>query len=304
MSLVKKFFKIITKEDRKGYFFVLPALIFMMALVGFPIVYNFILSVYNVDVITMGQNSQVFVGLQNYIDLFKISTMRTSIVNTIVFTAGSILLQFVIGFALALLFNMKFALAKPLRGILLISWMIPVTVTALLSKFMLSSSGGVIDSILLSLHLISKPLDFLVSANMAMPSIIGVNVWIGIPFNMILLTTGLSNISQSYYEAAEVDGANAFQKFFSVTLPLMKTSMLSVIILGVIYTFKVFDLVFVSTGGGPVDATELLSTYAYRLSFTQYSFSQGAAVANVLFVLLFAVGIIYIKLVGKDEVMA
>jgi multiple sugar transport system permease protein len=304
MTLVKKFFKIITKEDRKGYFFVLPSLIFMIALVGFPIVYNFVLSVYNVDVITMGQNSQVFVGLKNYIDLFEISTMRTSIVNTIVFTAGSILLQFVIGFALALLFNMKFSLAKPLRGILLISWMIPVTVTALLSKFMLSSSGGVIDSILLSLHLISQPMDFLVSANMAMPSVIGINVWIGIPFNMILLTTGLSNISDSYYEAAEVDGANTIQKFFSVTLPLMKTSMLSVIILGVIYTFKVFDLVFVSTGGGPVDATELLSTYAYRLSFTQYSFSQGAAVANVLFILLFAVGIVYIKLVGKDEVMA
>ena len=121
---------------------------------------------------------------------------------------------------------------------------------------------------------------------------------------MILLTTGLSNISESYYEAAEVDGANVIQKFFNVTLPLMKTSMLSVVILGVIYTFKVFDLVFVSTGGGPVDATELLSTYAYRLSFTQYSFSQGAAVANVLFVLLFAVGIVYIRLVGKDEVMA
>lgn len=304
MNLVRNFFKKITKNDRAGYFFVLPSLIFMIVLVGFPIVYNFILSVYNVDVITMGANSQVFVGLKNYIDLFKVPTMRTSIINTIVFTAGSIFLQFVIGFALALLFNMKFALAKPLRGILLISWMIPVTVTGLLSKFMLSSNGGIINSILINLHIISQPLDFLVSPNLAMPSIIGVNVWIGIPFNMILLTTGLSNIPTSYYEAAEVDGANVIQKFFNVTLPLMKSSMLSVIILGVIYTFKVFDLVFVSTGGGPVDATELLSTYAYRLSFTQYSFSQGSAVANVLFLLLFVVGIIYIKLVGKDEVMA
>lgn len=300
---MSKFIKAITKDDRKGYLFVLPSLLFMMILVGYPIIYNFILSFNNTDVMTLGQHNEKFVGFQNYIDLFKVSTMRTSIVNTIVFTVGSIALQFVLGFGLALLFNLKFKLAKPLRGILLISWMVPVTVTALLSKFMLSSSGGIIDYILRSLHLISKPIDFLVSINSAMPSIIGINVWIGIPFNMILLTTGLSNIPESYYEAAAVDGANALVRFFKITLPLMKASMLSVIVLGVIYTFKVFDLVFVSTGGGPVDATELLSTYAYRLSFSQYSFSKGAAVANVLFVILFAVGLLYIRLVGRDEVM-
>lgn len=295
--------KKLLKGERTGYFFVLPALIFMLALVGFPIVYNFVLSFYNQDVMTMGQHSEQFIGFQNYTDLFKISTTKTSIINTLVFTFGSILFQFVIGFLLALLFHLDFKLAKPLRGILLISWMIPVTVTALLFKFMLSSNGGVINTILVNMHLVSKPLDFLVSTNMAMPSVIGINIWIGIPFNMILLTTGLSNIPRSYYEAAQIDGANTIQRFFKITLPLMKASMLSVIILGVIYTFKVFDLIWVGTGGGPVDATEVLSTYAYRLSFKQYSFSKGAAAANILFAMLFIVGIIYIKLIGKDEVM-
>ena len=275
----------------------------MLALVGFPIIYNFVLSFYNQDVMTMGQHSEQFVGFQNYTDLFQVPTTKTSILNTVVFTAGSIFFQFIIGFLLALLFHLDFKLAKPLRGVLLISWMIPVTVTALLSKFMLSSSGGVINTILVNLHLVSKPLDFLVSSELAMPSVIGINIWIGIPFNMILLTTGLSNIPDSYYEAAAIDGANAVQRFFKITLPLMKASMLSVIILGVIYTFKVFDLVWVGTSGGPVDATELLSTYAYRLSFTQYSFSKGAATANILFVMLFAVGLVYIRLIGKDEVM-
>lgn len=293
----------LSKGERTGYSFVLPALIFMLALVGFPIIYNFVLSFYNQDVMTMGQHSEQFIGFQNYTDLFKIATTKTSIINTLVFTFGSIFFQFVIGFLLALLFHLDFKLAKPLRGILLISWMIPVTVTALLSKFMLSSNGGVINTILLNMHLIPKPLDFLVSTNLAMPSVIGINIWIGIPFNMILLTTGLSNIPESYYEAAQIDGANTIQRFFKITLPLMKASMLSVIILGVIYTFKVFDLIWVGTGGGPVDATELLSTYAYRLSFTQYSFSKGAAVANILFAMLFIVGIVYIKLIGKDEVM-
>ncbi|HAH62367.1 MAG TPA: ABC transporter permease, partial [Treponema sp.] len=158
-----------SRKNREGYYFILPSLIFMLALVGFPIIYNFVLSFNNTDVITIGQHSEKFVGLRNYIDLFKIPTMRTSIINTIVFTAGSIILQFVIGFALALLFSKNFRLAKPIRGILLISWMVPVTVTALLSKFMLSSGGGIVNEILLNLHLISKPLDFLVSLNMAMP---------------------------------------------------------------------------------------------------------------------------------------
>ena len=295
--------KKLSKGKRTGYAFVLPALIFMLALVGFPIIYNFVLSFYNQDVMTMGQHSERFIGLGNYTDLFQVSTTKTSIINTIVFTVGSIVFQFIIGFLLALLFHLDFKLAKPLRGVLLISWMIPVTVTALLFKFMLSSSGGVINTILVNMHLISKPLDFLVSPNLAMPSVIGINIWIGIPFNMILLTTGLSNIPDSYYEAAAIDGANTIQRFFKITLPLMKASMLSVIILGVIYTFKVFDLIWVGTGGGPVDATELLSTYAYRLSFTQYSFSKGAAVANILFAMLFIIGIVYIKLIGKDEVM-
>lgn len=301
--MMRKSLRKITDGNRTGYFFVLPALVFMIVFIGFPIVYNFVLSVCNENVMTIGQHTEKFIGLQNYTTLLKNSTMQISIINTIIFTAGSIALQFVIGFALALLFNLNFALSKVIRGILLISWMIPVTVTALLFKFMLSPSGGIIDSILLNLHLISKPLDFFVSSGMAMPSVIMVNVWIGIPFNMILLTTGLSNISVTLYEAAEVDGANVFERFLHITIPQMRASMLSVIILGVIYTFKVFDLVFVSTGGGPVNATELMSTYAYRLSFSQFSFSQGAAAANILFIMLFIVGLLYIRLIGKDEVI-
>lgn len=295
--------KRLLSEELKGYYFILPALIFMIALVGFPILYNFVLSFYNLDVITMGQNSQKFIGFQNYDELFHTPTMITSIINTFVFTFGSIFFQFIIGFALALLFNISFSLSKFLRGLLLISWMIPVTVTALLAKFMFSPSGGIVDAILLNLHLIDKPLGWFIDPNMAMMSEILTNVWIGIPFNMILLTTGLSNIPRTYYEAAEVDGANVIQRFFFITIPQMRAAMLSVIILGVIYTFKVFDLIFVSTGGGPVDSTEVLSTYAYRLSFTQYSFSKGSAAANVLFVILFVVGLFYIRLIGKDEVM-
>ena len=124
---------------------------------------------------------------------------------------------------------------------------------------------------------------------------------INIPFNMLLLTTGLNNIPGDVYEAASIDGATSVQKFFKITIPLLKPTIMSVLILGFVLTFKVFDLVYVMTGGGPVDATEVLSTYSYKLSFQTFHFGEGAAAANVLFICLFIVALIYLKTISKDE---
>ncbi len=129
------------------------------------------------------------------------------------------------------------------------------------------------------------------------------NSWVGIPFNMLLLTTGLNNVSTEVYEAAAIDGAGSVQRFAKITLPLLKPTIMSVLVLGFVYTFKVFDLVYVMTGGGPVDATEVMSTYSYKLSFQLFHFGEGAAVANVLFVCLFLVALLYLKTISKDEVI-
>ena len=123
----------------------------------------------------------------------------------------------------------------------------------------------------------------------------------GIPFNMLLLTTGLNNIPGDIYEAAAIDGATGIQKFLKITIPLLKSTIMSVLILGFVLTFKVFDLVYVMTGGGPVDATEVLSTYSYKLSFQLFHFGEGAAVANVLFVCLLMVALVYLRTISKDE---
>ena len=134
-------------------------------------------------------------------------------------------------------------------------------------------------------------------------SLIITNIWIGIPFNMILLVTGLSTIPKSVYESASIDGTNWFQNIIYITIPLIKASILSVLTLGFINTFKVFDLVFIMTNGGPVNATEVLSTMSYRYSFDQFKFSMGSTVANVLCLILGVVTFIYISNVSKDEVM-
>jgi multiple sugar transport system permease protein len=301
--LRKKYSNEFIKEERKGYLFVLPALLFMLAFVGYPIIYNFILSFHDVNVMTFSQPVKPFVGLQNYVDMFKNPTMKISIWNTLIFTLGSISIQFIIGLGLALFFNLKFKIAEPVRGLMVVSYMIPMTVTALLYKFMYSTSGGIINELLMKFHLISQPVGWIITKNTAMFSVIITNSWVGIPFNMLLLTTGLSNISYSLYEAAQVDGASAVQRFFYITLPALRPAILSVLILGFIYTFKVFDLVFVMTAGGPVNATELMSTFAYRLSFSEFSFSKGATVANVLFVILFVVSLVYLRLIREEEVI-
>jgi multiple sugar transport system permease protein len=131
--------------------------------------------------------------------------------------------------------------------------------------------------------------------------LIAANVWIGIPFNTILLSTGLTTIPSDVKEAAAIDGANRWQSFRFIIVPMLKPVIESVLILGFIYTFKVFDLVFVMTNGGPVNSTHLLSTYSYKLSFVLFKYSQGAATANILFLILLAVSILYLKFVYDDR---
>jgi len=134
-----------------------------------------------------------------------------------------------------------------------------------------------------------------------MAALIIANIWIGIPFNMILIATGLTTIPDDIYESSSIDGANKIQIFFRITVPMLKSTIASVLILGFIYTFKVFDLVYVMTNGGPVNSTQTLSTYSYKLSFDLFRYSHGATVANVLFVILFIVSLLYLKIFYAEE---
>ncbi len=288
------------REMLYGYCFTLPALLFMIGLIGYPIIYNVVISFQDMTVQSFNMGNISFAGIDNYKQILSDPVFGISFKNTVLFTVACIVIQFSIGFALAILFSRDFRLAKPLRGFLIISWMIPTTVTALMFKYILSADG-ILNDLLLHLRLTRGPVGWLISEKTAIWGTIIANVWVGIPFNMLLLSTGLCNISQDIYESASIDGAKAFQRFFYITLPMMKQSILSVLVLGVVYTFKVFDLIYVMTGGGPVNATEVLSLYSYRNSFKYYNFGIGAAGANILFVCLFLVGLIYLRMIGKEE---
>lgn len=289
------------KEQMLGYLFIVPAVIYMLVFIGYPILYNWVISFQDVTATTLGSSVRDFIGFDNYKVIFADTTFRKSLLHTFIYTVGCLVIQFSLGFLFAMFFTKKFALSKPIRGFIVISWMLPVTVTALVFKFMFAEGNGIINTILMNLHIIEKPVGWLLQGNTAMWGLIIANSWVGIPFNMLLLTTGLNNIPADTYEAAAIDGANGFQKFIKITIPLLKSTIMSVLILGFVLTFKVFDLVYVMTGGGPVDATEVLSTYSYKLSFQLFHFGEGAAVANVLFICLFLVALVYLRTISKDE---
>ena len=297
MKTIKRFFK----YENVGLLFVLPAFVYMLIFVGYPIISNRVLSVQDVTVKNLARGTENFVGLNNYIELFGDEVFRLTISNTLKFTVYSLLFQFIIGFALAVFFNKNFSFAKPIRGLLMIPWMIPMTVTALIFKFIFSTDVGIVNYLLHSLGIISENIEWLTNPDIALGCVIFANVWIGIPFNTILLSTGLTTISQELYESAAIDGANGFQRFIKITLPLLRPTIESVLVLGFIYTFKCYDLIYVMTSGGPVNSTHLMSTYSYKLSFEMFDYSMGSAAANVLLVILLVVGMVYLKITMEGE---
>ena len=297
MKTIKRFFK----YENVGLLFVLPAFVYMLIFVGYPIISNIVLSVQDVTVKNLARGTKNFVGLNNYIELFGDEVFRLTISNTLKFTVYSLLFQFIIGFALAVFFNKNFSFAKPIRGLLMIPWMIPMTVTALIFKFIFSTYVAIVNHLLHSLGIISENIEWLTNPDIALGCVIFANVWIGIPFNTILLSTGLTTISQELYESAAIDGANGFQRFIKITLPLLRPTIESVLVLGFIYTFKCYDLIYVMTSGGPVNSTHLMSTYSYKLSFEMFDYSMGSAAANVLLVILLVVGMVYLKITMEGE---
>jgi multiple sugar transport system permease protein len=289
---------IAVRKAREAYCFILPAFLYMILVLGYPLVYNVVLSLKNVNVKNLTKGGSVFVGLQNYIDLFHNATFILVLKNTVIFTIACLVFQFTIGFALALFFYQRFRLSGPIRGMLLVSYMIPMSVTGLLGKNIFSNAG-LVNNLLAKIG-IAGP-QWLVDTSTALIAVIIMNCWVGIPFNMLLLISGLTSISPEIYESASIDGASWGQRFRYITLPLMKGSMFSVLMLGFIYTFRAFDLMYIMTAGGPLNSTDVLGTYSYMLSFTQFEFSKGAAVAMVLFACLFVVGLFYLRLLSKEE---
>ena len=285
------------------YLFLLPAVLFIAVTMLYPVWTNLRMSLHDVTVATFIRDTAPFIGLQNYRDLVADPAFHKALSLSLIFTFGSLVFQFGIGFALALFFNRPFPGNYTLRALLLVAWLLPTVVSGSLFRWMLDGDFGVVNFALASLGL-GDGRYWLIDPSTALAGTILANIWVGIPFNMALLLAGLQSIPQTLYEAASVDGATAWQRFRSLTLPLMRPVALSVLLLGLIYTFKVFDLIYVMTRGGPVDATTVLPIYTYQLTFNFFRFGDGAAAATLLLVGLVGVAVAYLRATRTEEAAA
>lgn len=284
-----------------AYFYILPSGLFLFFVLGFPIIYSVFMSFQKYTLETLVSRHTEFIWFKNYWDVLNDPAFVIALKHSLVFTIFSILFQFTIGLGLAILFNRAFPLSNMMRGLLLTGWQIPSVVTGTLFLFLFNLDYGLINFVLTALHITSEPIGWIVRSDTALPAVIIANIWLGIPFNVILLSAGVAGLPEDVYEAATVDGANGIQKLIYITIPLLKSTILAVLMLGFIYTLRVFDLIWIMTKGGPGNATEVLPTFAYRLSFINFNFGRSAAVSVIMLLILLGAAILYLRAITKEE---
>jgi len=218
-----------------------------------------------------------------------------ALINTALFTIGSIAGQFVIGMLLALFFHKNFPLNGVLRALFLLPWLIPLIVGSAAWRAILEQDSGILNVTLESLGIINAPIPWLTSPNVALIAIILVNIWLGIPFNVTLLYSGLQDIPDELYEAGALDGATGWKAFWNITLPNLRAVVSVVLMLGVIYTLKVLDIILGLTQGGPANATQTIAVMSYQRSFVEFKFGQGAALSNILILIALVFAIVYLR---------
>lgn len=287
----------VAKATAAQWLFIVPAAIYLLVFFGYPLVKNLTMSFQSYTTATFYTGQSPWNGLTNYRYIFRSASMpfHELLTNTALFCVGSIIGQFVIGLAMALFFRRNFRLNSLLRSLILLPWLLPLVVAGTVWKAMLNQTG-VLNTLLSTLHLNSGDgIAWLVSPSLALFSVVVVNIWLGIPFNMVILYGGLQDIPSDLYEAAAIDGATGWRAFRNVTWPLLRPVVTVVVVLGFIYTVKVLDIVLVLTGGGPANATQTLATASYQLSFGIFNFGAGAAMGNVLVVISLVAAVVYLR---------
>lgn len=275
--------------------FLAPAAIYILLFYGYPIVRNLTMSFQEFTATTFYTGEAPWVGLDNYRAVLSDPNFSQAMLNTLIFTIASIAGQFTIGMMLAIYFTKKFPLSSTLRSLLLLPWLIPMIVSSTIWRWILDKDSGVLNQVLTTLSIVDAKPGWLTNTSLALLSVILVNIWVGIPFNAIILYGGLQDIPEELYEAAALDGVTGIKSFWTITWPLLRPVVNVVLVLGVVYTLKVLDIILGLTGGGPANATQTLATQTYHLSFEIFDFGQGAAVSNILIALSLVFAVIYLR---------
>jgi len=270
--------QVLGKDWAVAWLFIAPTVILMGGLIAYPFIRAFYISFTNSISLEIGP----FVGLTNYINLWKDHFFRRSVVVTAKYTLSAVFLKLVVGILVSVLLSRLGRRWSFLTGLVLLPWIMPEIVRAITWKGLLDPMYGGVNKILLTLGIVDKPLSFLAGVDSALPTIILINLWQGIPFFTINILAGLKAIDQELYEAAAIDGATGWRQFLHITLPGLRYVIIVVTLLSTIWTFNGFGLIFLLTGGGPMDATKVYSILAYQVAITGMRPGVGIAVAMTM----------------------
>lgn len=277
--------------------FLLPVIAFLGLFLLVPIVRGVALSFQDWTIASFVTGEAPFVGLQNYRTVLGDPLFGQLAVQTAVFVVVSLALQYVIGLALAVFFARRFPLSTTLRSLVLLPWLLPLIVTATTWRWMFNQDYGIVNSLLFG----GADIGWLSSTSLSLVAVIVANVWLGIPFNMVLLYGGIQGIPETLYEAAALDGAGRWRQFTAITAPLLRPVTAVTLLLGLVYTIKVFDVIWIMTRGGPVNSSHILSTYSYQLSFEgERALGLGSALAQVLVLVALAFGLLYVAALRRE----
>jgi len=280
------------RERRTGVKLLLPSVVFVSVLIVLPILYNIYLTFHYVSV--FNPRNPRFVGFGNYLRLLSNEVFWSDLVTAILYTYTSVFFMLVLGLAVALFLNRSFRCRNVLRGIVLLPYLIPTVCAVFMAKWMLDPVYGIVNVVLQSMG--GFTINWLGSPIAAMASAIAVNTWKFFPFVEIALLARLQNIPGTLYEAADIDGATSVQKFVHITLPELASVMFVVALLRTIWAFNDFQLIYILTGGGPMNSTETLPLLAYREAFSKNNIGMGATVAVFMALFLFLTFTVYYRI--------
>lgn len=278
------------EEKESGNRYVIPALVLLTFVTIYPASYVFYLSLHRRLLIF---DISRFIGLENYLFLFSDDRFWNALKNTAYFTSLSVLLELLLGLCIAVLLNRPSIFRGWIRAVVLIPWAIPTVVSARMWEWIYNSDFGILN------YLIGAKINWLGSPFWALNAAVFMDVWKTTPFVAILLMAGLQVIPRDLYQAARVDGAGGWAIFRRITLPLLKPVILVALIFRTLDAFRVFDAIYVLTGGGPANTTETLSIYAYKVLFQTLQFGYGSTLSVAVFLCTGGISIFYIRLLSR-----
>lgn len=281
-------------SNAAAYAYLSPTIVLLVVLMAVPIGMVIWYSLQN-NVIT-NANPQ-FAGFEHYIEIFTDPQFHAAVRNTAVFVIASVAAHIVLGIAFAVLLNTNLlpnGIKTAFRTIFVLPWLLTVAIVAVLWRLILNPSG-VFNYLLTQVGLIDGPKEWLSDPSLALFAVTLINIWYGYPFFMVSILAGLQGISADLYEAASVDGAGPIRRFAAITIPQLRPIIISMTLLDLIWTSHQFALIWMTTGGGPLDRTEILSTYTYKLAFSQYMFSTASASAVFFLVISALLAIVYVR---------